>query len=454
MATIPRQMVGLPSSPSFRYKQLNPAYQSDPRRILGQSLMTQGSSSAPVRTPLQGLGRLSSALVGAYLQKGAMDRQVSREEERTNQIMGMIPANASPEMRAFAQSNPEGFMAAFGQSMFMPTNEAFVRKAEGGGTLYGTKSTSPFGPTSESISGFKAPPNPSKQDFVTLVNKTNSNDVRTFQLGDPKINTLLAKDFVERSSSTAPTVNITQEAQKAGETAFAKGMAEAQVKQIGELSAKANLASENEEQINSILTLYNRAESEGLDLSALTGPGAEFKLELTESFATIGGLFGFDYKELDIDIDKITDQQTLRSAFNKLSLQMTKLLKGAISEKELTVASRATANFGNTAEANRIILLTQRAAAAKARAVENEAFRYVNKNGNLGQGTLDGEKYNSFTQYQREFVKRDEDFLVKQVIPEINSESEMKALIKIAGGTNALSDEVSQLMNDRLDTIQ
>jgi hypothetical protein len=51
-------------------------------------------------------------------------------------------------------------------------------------------------------------------------------------------------------------------------------------------------------------------------------------------------------------------------------------------------------------------------------------------------------------------VKRDEDFLVKQVIPEINSASEMKALIKIAGGTNALSDEVSQLMNDRLDIIQ
>ena len=67
-----RSMVGLPNSPSFRYKQLNPAYQSDPRRILGQSLMKQGSSFAPVQTPLQGLGRLSSALVGAYLQKGAM----------------------------------------------------------------------------------------------------------------------------------------------------------------------------------------------------------------------------------------------------------------------------------------------------------------------------------------------------------------------------------------------
>ena len=90
MALPTRQMVGLPSSPSFRYKQLNPAYQSDPRRILGQSLMTQGASSAPVRTPLQGLGRLSSALVGAYLQKGAMDRQVDREGEYKDQLSNAL----------------------------------------------------------------------------------------------------------------------------------------------------------------------------------------------------------------------------------------------------------------------------------------------------------------------------------------------------------------------------
>ena len=99
MALPTRPMVGLPSSPSFRYKQLNPAYQSDPRRILGQQLMQQGSSSAPVRTPLQGLGRLSSALVGAYLQKGAIDRQVAREGEYQDQLSNAInsmnlPANS------------------------------------------------------------------------------------------------------------------------------------------------------------------------------------------------------------------------------------------------------------------------------------------------------------------------------------------------------------------------
>ena len=61
----PRQMLGLANTrPSMQYQQLNNAYQSDPRRMLGQTLMGQGASAAPVRTPLQGLGRLSSALVG------------------------------------------------------------------------------------------------------------------------------------------------------------------------------------------------------------------------------------------------------------------------------------------------------------------------------------------------------------------------------------------------------
>jgi hypothetical protein len=110
MALPTRQMVGLPSSPSFRYKALNPAYQSDPRRILGQQLMQQGSSSAPVQTPLQGLGRLSSALVGAYLKKGAIDRQVAREgeyqDQLSNALSGMnLPAN-SP-INALGLINPE-----------------------------------------------------------------------------------------------------------------------------------------------------------------------------------------------------------------------------------------------------------------------------------------------------------------------------------------------------------
>ena len=106
----PRTMMGLPNSPSFRYKALNPAFQSDPRRILGQQLQQQGSSSAPVRTPLQGLGRLSSALIGAYLQKGAIDRQVAREDEYQNQLanaLSGIDMSKTPILSGLSNVAPE-----------------------------------------------------------------------------------------------------------------------------------------------------------------------------------------------------------------------------------------------------------------------------------------------------------------------------------------------------------
>ena len=123
MALNPRQMLGLGNTrPSMQYQQLNNAYQSDPRRMLGQTLMGQGASAAPVRTPLQGLGRLSSALVGAYLQRKAGDAQVERETAMTDQIMGMLPENASPQVRQFASAYPTAFAQAAGSALLAPTS--------------------------------------------------------------------------------------------------------------------------------------------------------------------------------------------------------------------------------------------------------------------------------------------------------------------------------------------
>ena len=142
MAITPRSMVGLPNSPSFRYKQLNPAYQSDPRRILGQSLMTQGSSFAPVQTPLQGLGRLSSALVGAYLQKGAMDRQVAREDEFKTNLSSLLGANATPQQTAALQMFPNIMGQSLVTNMTAPrTSTSVVPMNVGGQSGLGTQKT-------------------------------------------------------------------------------------------------------------------------------------------------------------------------------------------------------------------------------------------------------------------------------------------------------------------------
>ena len=446
-----RSMLGLGNTrPSMQYQQLNQAYQSDPRRILGQTLMGQGASSAPVRTPLQGLGRLSSALVGAYLQRKAGDAQVERESEMTNQIMGMLGPNVAPGVRAAVAANPAAAMPTLLNAQFAPTSALKTQELPGapGAVVVGTESTSPFGGTNFTPSSVYKPTKPT-DSFRPLT----ASEITQFGLSDDEAQGLQINEVTNRlvgRQGAAPTVNINQEAAKAGETEFAKGIAKSQVAQLDKLTEQANLAAENEDAINSILTLYNRTESEGFDISELTGPGTEFKLNLKTSAASIGGLFGIDLEDIGFDVDQITDQQTLKASFNKLSLAMTKVLKGAISEKELRIASEATANFGNTPEANRMILLTQKAAASKARAVENEAFRYIEQNGNLGKGQIDGENYNSFSQYKREFVNQDKEFIVKQVVPEINSISEMKALVKISGGLNNLSEETIALMDERL----
>jgi len=453
MAINPRQMLGLGNTrPSMQFQQLNPAFQSDPRRILGQTLMGQGTSSAPVRTPLEGLGRLSSALVGAYLQRKAGDEAVSREDKARDALLASLPANASPMLRGMVESNPSGLQTAMASSALQPVTTAFTESIEGapGAVGYGTKTTNQLtGAESTAFSGIYKPTKAAKQDFVTLT-KADGTEPKTLPLGDAQIETLLGQGYIERQGGAAPTVNITQEGDKSFETTFRKGEGTIQVEQLRAVSKQAEDAAINVDSIESILTLYNRAEKEGVNLAELTGPGAEFKLNLKEAAADIAGLFGISIDDMGFDVDKITDQQTLRSAFNRLSLEMTKLLKGAISEKELKIASNATANFGNTAEANRMILLTQRAAAVKARLVESEMLNYKDAIGNLGRGTYNGKEYNSFTQFKREFVNQDKEFIVKQVVPEINSIAEMNALVKISGGLDNLTDETVALMDERL----
>ena len=185
MALRTTPMMGLPQSPSFRYKQLNPAYQSDPRRILGQSLMTQGSSSAPVRTPLQGLGRLSSALVGAYLQKGAMDRQVAREDELTNNLTNMLPEGATNNQRQLMKMYPE----MFAQSLMKGTTSTSLENMGGNLRAVKTTTTGPFGNQSETIGNLTQLTAKKPVEMVTVYKPDDYNVVKAFPKGSAELTT-------------------------------------------------------------------------------------------------------------------------------------------------------------------------------------------------------------------------------------------------------------------------
>lgn len=450
MALRPRAM------PTFGFQRLNPAYQSDPRRIMGQALAQQGASSAPVRTPLQGLGRLSSALVGAYLQRNALDAQAQREAQATEALQGALPQNLTPGMAALFAANPGAAEQALMTAFLQPTTTSQIVDQNGLKAIETTTTNPITGGTTTQLSNLVQPRAQPKQDFVTLVDPKDPAKIQTLPLGDPKITTLISQGYVERQGAgTNVTVNPNV-AIEAGETKFAEGMASAQIKSLEKISEDASTAGENADVINQILEIYNRVD--GVTDEDLTGPGAEFLLDAQEAIIGAGRLFGFSPEDAGIDLNAISDQQSLRSAFSKLSLEMTKILKGALSNRELGVAEKATANFGNTPEANRMILLTQLAASEKLQFLESEAYRYIygdeqNKgNGNLGPGTIDGKKYSSFAQYQRE-IKNDKEFMFRRMIPNLQR-GDVSAFVKLLGGEDALSDELAQALASHITELQ
>jgi len=372
MALNPRQMLGLGNTrPSMQYQQLNQAFQSDPRRMLGQTLMGQGASSAPVRTPLQGLGRLSSALVGAYLQRKAGDAQVARETEMTNQIMGMLPANATAQQRAFAAANPAAFAQIAGQAQFMPTNAAFVRPADGGGTLYGTRSTSPFGPSSETVSGFSAAPKPIKPDVITFVNE--QNNAQSLRTNDPDFNVkadrLLAAGYTERQGggtnvSVNPTIALGQE-QK---SEFRKATAKAASQTISDLQAQVR----SEADLTTRLNIADNLLEGGTETGSI--------INLTMPIRNIGKELGFLNDE---QAKQLNNQQILTAAFNYIIPRMRVVGSGATSDFEARLFSSATANMANTPEANKVLVKSMQALVERRSNILKAMEKYADENDDL-----------------------------------------------------------------------
>ena len=353
--------------PSMQFQQLNPAFQSDPRRILGQTLMGQGTSTAPVRTPLQGLGRLSSALVGAYLQRKAGDAQVERETEMRNQIMGMLPDTATAQQRAFAAANPTAFSQMAGQAQFAPQTEAFTQNIDGtpGAVGYGTKTTNPLtGAESTAFSGIYKPQKAAKQDFVTLTKADGTSPV-TLPLGDAQIGTLLGQGYIERQGGGT---NVSVNMPGAQEGEFKKASAKAASKTITDLQEQVRGESD-------LITRLNIADNL-LEAGTETGP----IINLTMPIRNIGRALGFLNDE---QAKQLNNQQVLTAAFNYIIPRMRVVGSGATSDFEARLFSSATANMANTPQANKVLVKSMQALVDRRSNILKAMENYADENNDL-----------------------------------------------------------------------
>ena len=318
MAITPRSMMGLPNSPSFRYKALNPAYQSDPRRILGQQLIQQGSSSAPVKTPLQGLGRLSSALVGAYLQKGAIDRQVAREDEYKDsltQALSGIDMSSTPILANFAQQFPE-------QALPIAISTEAKKATQKPSVTFSTLSAS----------GVKALGLPTDKGQVYQIN---------------------TRGEVKQVGGSGTTVNV------GGKQGYG-----ATLKTSEKLNEAAQTASKSNMQINTMLGLLN-------DETISTGTGTSFLNTLNKA----GQIFNPEFK-----LENVAGVEAFSGFANQVILPKVKQLGSRPTDKDLEFVIDSYASLSNSVTGNKFLLEALSLSNARDVALAEEANKFIAAN--------------------------------------------------------------------------
>jgi len=360
--------------PSFRFQNLNRAFQLDPRNTLASALMQQGMRGGPVRTVGEGIGRLSQSLVGAMLQKRALDRLEGQETTRQSNLQAQqdaitatLPANLQSMFTgpATAQSLQQVQQLNL-QKQLAPTSEFAIQQTPQG-SVFGVRETDAFGNVSFKPSGQQTTPRPvapPKPNIITLINKDNPNDVVTGDVNSEQIKTALAsgKSYTRQTSGT--NININQEA----ETEFEKEAAKQSIAQLGKLREQFFQDAELENRLDIAESL--------LEGGTETGPFTEVTIGLRGALKQLGVLN-------DEQVQNLTNQEVLRTSFNYLIPRQRVPGSGATSDFEARLFSQATANLQNTQEANLILIKGFQALVERKKNIFNVMEKYAQDNKNL-----------------------------------------------------------------------
>jgi len=348
-----RSMLGLGATrPSMQYQQLNQAFQSDPRRILGQTLMGQGISSAPVRTPLQGLGRLSSALVGAYLQRKAGDAQVARETEMTDAILSGLPE--AMRNNPLIQSNPAAVGNAAVAAMLQPKITQDIVDS-GDLAFVQTNSQSPFSETpTTSISGLMQ----RRAQIDSRTSAMKNAEAQGLVPGSAEYNAFIAK------SGSGVTIN----------TGDKKG-GEATVKTITDLAKTATSARQTLARVDQMTGLLDSGVATGFGQETITG------------FKRIGQFFNPNYK-----VKEVAGAEAFVGNANAMIGPLVKQLGSNPTDKDLKFFVTASPTLGKSVEGNKLLLKGIKLSNARDIALSNAAQEFLQRpeNENIGSEGLKG----------------------------------------------------------------
>ena len=352
--------------PSFRFQDLNKAFQLDPRNTLSNALLQQGMRGGPVRTPLEGIGRLSQSLVGAMLQKRALDRLEGQETTRQSNLQAQqdaitatLPANLQSMFTGPATAESLASVQQLNlQKELAPTSEFAIQQTPQG-SVFGVKTTDAFGNETFKPSGQQTTPRPAaqKDQFRDLTQEEIELSLKPLEKGGKglkqedivgaQVNTTTNK--VVYKSKGGQTINV-----GSGESKFEEKSGEIAAQELRDIRKDVFQDLELEARLDIASNL--------LEGGTETGPFTLRMLPIRGYLKQAGFLN-------DQQAQNLTNQEILNQSFSFLIPRMRVPGSGSTSDTEISLFSNATANFNNTPKANLVAVKGTQALVKRKKAI-------------------------------------------------------------------------------------
>jgi len=354
-------------------------YATDPRRLLAQSLMQTGSSTAPVQSVTEGLARALSGGLGGYFAGQARQDMKSREQAQASEMAAVLGGYGAqpwtpPAGESIYASRED---ADIGGQVISPELAA-SRETVGGmpGALAAAQRINPQSEGGQNMAmQFALQDAQQKQaarmlasqrdyDAGLLSNQYTREDIVREDEQAAAQDLATAKAARERGkygtpyavadpdSSTGYTLQRTNQKGDVEELGEAKPPRKYFDPDAEKNKAKYKGTRDRYETANTQVAEADQVASHVAQMLDLVGKVDSGTLAGTKlAFRKLGAAIGWN-----VDMSAIANAETMQSKGMDFILERIQKTKGAISEKEMAAFKAASAGLGNTPEGNRLIL--------------------------------------------------------------------------------------------------
>lgn len=386
------------------FKQQNP--KASASMELAKRMMESGMSTAPVRHPLEGIGRLAQALSGAYIQRKTAERDTADRKEAYAALAQGVSAKPWDPSKLIGEGGPEQIIAGTpGQPpqvdedgyeinpQTIPHAVAMQNAAPAGGAAGGAYAMSQL---PDNFYAQEAMPQLQMQDAARRqerldkeTDRYNANvDRRSFAEFEaslkppesPKTIKTAEGVFVlnpdgtlgnRLGGATTPQTNINM-------PPLEKKEDEAVGKFYGTKFADIQTAGSKAVTSNARLRQARRL----VEAVPQSGAGAEFRLDVKK----LG-------KALGMDVGDVSQEEGLRAIAGQISLDHIEKTKGAVSDKENARFDQISPGLSNTKEGNLLIIEIAERGNNIAREAAKIARDWRRENGSMGAVDKSGRTY-------------------------------------------------------------